>query len=329
MSEKQTIPRKPISPGSHPTALARPEDPPPYSSGPSSLLEGSHNVAETLPGYGSINFPNFIPSNASLSDDQTTVTLYSPKLCSNPIALGKFLQEQAALPPKLSIRIRGTHSSNTAMAKVIDFDLSLNMMPLLITQNATQSLHYIGLIGEGEEAYRGGSTKTMKSSPADPKNINQWIHKFCTDTAKNKNFTLVRVVTNLNTSYLEGQIRNLLASAAYRGHLTVDFPTTYSVTVVSTASPGLFGINFSALLGGTHRYEVTRAVWPYANAPSGFEGRRCAVTSEEVWWGTWKEAIQSAALARRQGAVTLEDRVEVAMNPPREGAKVAEWGVES
>ncbi|KAL9623292.1 MAG: hypothetical protein Q9160_002399 [Pyrenula sp. 1 TL-2023] len=354
MSEKSSILRRPV---------AQPEEPPPYSSEPTPssppATSTSHSVVESIPGYGNINFSNYIPENATLSDDHTTVTCYNPRLCSNPVALGKFLEEQAALPPKLLLHVRGTHSSNTSMSPIIDFNLTINLTPLLIPQSPSQPpLHYTTLAPSTEETYRGGTTKTRapttspsSTSSTDLRTLPQWLHKFASDPSKHKSFTLIRIFSNLNTSYLEGQIRNLLASTAYRGHLSISFPTTYSTVIITNANPGgsLFGVNLMALFGGgTKRYEVARAVWPFADAAPegrgiGGQGRRCAAgLSEEAWWETWREAVRFAAVRGRRGAVTVEDRVEVKMNPMGAGVgvggrgggggggggKVVEWGVE-
>jgi len=53
-----------------------------------------------------------------------------------------------------------------------------------------------------------------------------------------------------------------------------------------------FFTSVTTLFAGKKRYEVVKAVWPFATHKSGVEGRRCAVQSEAVWWEEWRDPIR-------------------------------------
>jgi len=49
----------------------------------------------------------------------------------------------------------------------------------------------------------------------------------------------------------------------------------------------------------THKYEVVKVIYPYANLPTDDGGnRRCQVMAEDEWYVMWASAIRRAALAR-------------------------------
>jgi hypothetical protein len=76
----------------------------------------------------------------------------------------------------------------------------------------------------------------------------------------------------------------------------------------------------------TKRYECAEVIWPFANVLANEAGRRCAVQDEQDWWTSWKDTVRNAALARKTGYVTLEDRMDVAMGVVAlESGK--DWGV--
>ena len=74
------------------------------------------------PGLPNVNILAYLPSNASLSSDLTTVTVRDKELVTVPAALVSFLTVQAALPPRPILRIRGLIAGNIA------FNLKIDMM---------------------------------------------------------------------------------------------------------------------------------------------------------------------------------------------------------
>ena len=143
---------------------------------------------------------------------------------------------------------------------------------------------------------------------------------------------LERQVVHWDTAYLAGQIRNLIAALHYQGHVSVTFPAQYGRVVIQSPSQGGFK-GFLAVFTRPHRYEVIKAVWPYARtvspdntgegssraggavgaAGSGAEQRECAVVGEAQWWREWRPAIERAVLEGRKGWVSQDDRLEAAI----------------
>lgn len=81
------------------------------------------------------------------------------------------------------------------------------------------------------------------------------------------------------------------------------------------------------VFSGSKKYEVVKSVWPYADVERGESARRCVVQDEERWFSEWKSVIRYAAVGKRVGWVTSEDRLEELMEPREESAeKVEEWG---
>jgi len=76
---------------------------------------------------------------------------------------------------------------------------------------------------------------------------------------------------------------------------------------------------------GTKKYEIVKAVWPYANVTKGEQGRKCVVQDEEEWFLAWKDLIKYAVLGKRKGWVTVEDRLEFLMEPMGEEKKEEVW----
>ena len=67
---------------------------------------------------------------------------------------------------------------------------------------------------------------------------------------------------------------------------------------------------------------MVRSIWPYANmagSETSDDPRRvCAVQSENKWWDEWKMVIAHAIIDGRQGWVSLDDLIELAMSPVKE-----------
>jgi hypothetical protein len=136
------------------------------------------------------------------------------------------------------------------------------------------------------------------------------------------------VVTNWDTSYLEGRLLSLLNSTSYRGHATITFPLTHSRVVIRNPDKvNRFISSVTKVFTGTHKYQIIKSIWPYADVARGEVGRRCAVQEEEIWFRNWSDSIRHAILGKRRGWVTVEDRLEFLMEPKEgETGKPAEWG---
>jgi len=123
-----------------------------------------------------------------------------------------------------------------------------------------------------------------------------------------------RMITNWDTSYLQGRLLALISSTNYGGRTTVSFPLTHSKVVIHSPDKyNRFFSNVTKAFSGSHKYEVVKSIWPYADVSreggSG-HGRRCLVQDEERWFLEWRSVIRYAVMGKRKGWVTSEDRLE-------------------
>ena len=137
----------------------------------------------------SINYSKHLLPNGTLSSDRTTRTTTDPELLHDPEALCAFLRQQIALPPKPIVRIRGTHSDKVYSwgAKRTDFDLTLDLTPLLLpTTSRSSHLNVTPVKGDGGDV--------------DP--LLSWAQRFCADGDERKRYGRVLVSTKHNTGPL-------------------------------------------------------------------------------------------------------------------------------
>ncbi|KAH0434335.1 hypothetical protein CcaCcLH18_05448 [Colletotrichum camelliae] len=300
--------------------------PPPYS-GPSHFSETnvSTRARESqgptyYPGLPRLDYKLYSPPNFSLSNDCIVLSSKSDHLSANANALLSLVRTQASIPPKPLIHMKGTRG------RKVDFDIKLNLMGLLVPDDTSKRMQYIRCVSEGEMAYRGGVKPDVIPEVGD-RELEEWCRRFVEDPAQVKSFALDRVVANMDTMWIEGQLRALLAATQYKGVLQVSFPVTHAKVVVQNQpKTNKFMTSMKKLFSGKHKYEVVQSVWPFATAKSGDEGRRCAVQSEEVWWREWRDPIRYAVSQKRQNGayVTNEDKLEALMEG--KGQDSIDWG---
>jgi hypothetical protein len=157
----------------HGVPYPRQGEPPAYALSNSIVTIGGPLPSVLLP---SINFMSYRLPADTLSGDETTRTTTDPGVASNAAVLYALLKEQAALPPKPVVRIRGTHidyiySWGTTRT---DFDLTLDVMPLIMPTSTTR-LTYV-------------KTKSIPgdNNPTDP--LRSWAQRFCNDPAECKRY---------------------------------------------------------------------------------------------------------------------------------------------
>jgi len=135
----------------------------------------------------------------------------------------------------------------------------------------------------------------------------------------NLRFIFKRTVTNWDTEYLAGQIRQMLISKGFRGALDVSFPIYRSTIVIQSPHPvNALVTGLRSMFVSPKKYEVLSVLWPYAKMPRSVEesfrgSRDCMLQSEDSWWNEWKDAVGYSMLSRRHGWITNEDKVDVAM----------------
>lgn len=309
----------------HPNA-ARPQTPPPYS-GPSSPHDAraprqAPKGPQKYPGLPQLDYRLYSPPLFELSADCTTIKSSAPYLSANATALVSLVRAQSTVPPKPQVHITGKRGSK------VDFAVKLNLMPLLVPDDPRRRMDYIRCVGSGEVAMRGGPKPGLEPDVGDG-GLEEWARRFVDDQAAVKTFTLERVVANMDVEWLEGQIRMLVAGTGYKGVVGVTFPVTHAKVVVQNPDRvNKFFTSVTTLFSGKRKYEVVKAVWPFATHKNGEPGRRCVVQSEETWWREWKDPIRYSITTKRHGWVTSEDKLEAIMEGVGRGGGTVDWGPE-
>ncbi|CAM1511096.1 Fc.00g086090.m01.CDS01 [Cosmosporella sp. VM-42] len=305
--------------------------PPPYS-GPSTALitpvavQSAQAASKGLPRYPGLprlDYRLYSPPLFKLSNDSKTLSSRAEYYSTKVGALVSLIRTQATVPPKPQIHVRGSRG------RKVDFDIKLNLMNLLVPDDEKQRIDYIRCVGEGELAYRGGVRPDMLPEVGDG-GLEEWCRRFVQDSSSIKSFALDRVVANLDTAWIEGQLRSLVASLNYRGVVDVRFVVTHSCVLVQNPDKvNQFFTSVTSLFSGKNKYEVIKAVWPYATTKNGEPGRKCVVQSEEVWWREWRDPIKYAISQKRQGWVTVEDKLEAVMEGKGNETESIDWGPEA
>lgn len=182
------------------------------------------------------------------------------------------IREQAAYPPNLAVRLRGTHTEtfrkrdgNKEKKLITDFDIRLNMTHLLVCPNpghardpapctlalqprpqqrddppqehSTPTCKYIKILDACQKGYRGTILKSREDPTADieaAQNLEYWSNKYVSDPHTVKTFTLRKEIAHHDTARLEALCRDLVHNTSYRGHTSITFETTYKKVVVNS-----------------------------------------------------------------------------------------------
>ncbi|KAI0409451.1 hypothetical protein F4802DRAFT_142534 [Xylaria palmicola] len=307
---------------------AQQHQPPPYS-GPSTSAVDSRRPTipkgpQRYPGLPVLDYRQYLPPMFELSADSTTISSKSTYLSENVQSLSSLLRNLATVPPKPQILIQGSRNRR------VDFSVRLNLMSLLVPDNPHDRMDYLRCVTKDEMAYRGGNEPSLKPElrPGED-GLEAWCARYVGDQSPVKSFTLERVVANLDHNWIEGQIRSLVAATNYKGVVTVQFPVTHArVMIQNPDKVNKFFTSVTTLFSGKAKYEVVKAVWPFANAKNGDQGRKCIVQSEKTWWEEWRDPIQYAISQKRQGWITNEDKLECIMESKGKGGALVDWGPE-
>jgi hypothetical protein len=298
---------------------------PPYSGPSNNAVDPRSRVAipkgpQYYPGLPILDYRQYSPPMFELSADTTTVSSKATYLSENGKALATLIRNLATVPPKPQILVTGNRG------RKVDFSVKLNLLSLLIPDNSKDRMDYLRVINKDEMGYRGGQQPALKPEIGEG-GLDEWCKRFVEDSANVKSFMLERVVANLDTNWLEGQIRSLVASTEYKGVVSVTFPVTHArVIVQSPDKVNKFFTSVSTLFNGKAKYEVVKAVWPFATAKNGELNRRCIVQSEKTWWEEWRDPITYAIATKRHGWVTNEDKLECIMESKGKGLSIVDWG---
>ncbi|KAI1204922.1 uncharacterized protein F4807DRAFT_445019 [Annulohypoxylon truncatum] len=298
--------------------------PPPYSSPADNTVDPQlPKGPQYYPGLPILDYRQYLPPMFELSADTTAITTKANYLSENPKALASLLRSLATVPPKPQVLIQGRRDRKT------DFSLKLNLMNLLVSNGAHDRLDYLRCVGKDEMALRGGTEPGLKPHFGIDNGLEAWCDRYVKDSASIKTFTLERVVANLDTNWIEGQVRSLVASTDYKGQVIVQFPVTHAKIIVQNPDKhNKFLTSVTSLFSSKSKYEVVKAVWPFATGRNGEPGRRCVVQSEKTWWEEWRDPIKYAIATKRKGWVTNEDKLECIMESKGKGISLVDWGPE-
>jgi hypothetical protein len=145
-------------------------DAPPVYSGPSEpAIETTVTRSNySLPGMPNIDFSKYRIPESTMSKDQRTVTTTLSSLTSDPATLERFIREQASLPPRPHVCIKGHHASN------VDFDIKINMMRYIMHPEEHWNFVKVSALPE---------KKPSKSNPTGQASLGDWTKRFCKDNA--------------------------------------------------------------------------------------------------------------------------------------------------
>lgn len=123
-----------------------------------------------------IDFTQYRIGGAALSDDHVAVLVHNEWFSHNAHALLQLMHEQAQLPPKLLVRVRGSHSVYGDIKS--DFDLTLNLLPLLVPESDRWS--YLKIDGSRVTVQGEPVPPAAGSAPSD---LEKLVLQFCEDPA--------------------------------------------------------------------------------------------------------------------------------------------------
>jgi len=277
---------------------------------------------QKYPGLPRLDYRLYSPPLFEPNADCSAIKSSAPYLSATAAALVSLIRAQSTVPPKPQIHITGNRG------RKVDFAVKLNLMMFLVPDDPRQRMDYIRCVGEGELALRGGSKPDVQPDVGDG-GLEEWCRRYVADPAQVKSFVLERQVANMDLTWLEGQIRSMVATTDYKGVVSVTFPVTHARVVVQNPDKvNKFITTVTSLFSGKNTYEVVKAVWPFASHKNGEPGRRCAVQSEETWWKEWRDPIKYAIASKRKGWVTNEDKLEAIMEGKGKGVSIVDWGPE-
>lgn len=128
--------------------------------------------------FPSVDFAKYAIPGSELSKDQTTQTIYSSLLSSDPHELELFIQDHIPLPPLLQINIVGKIKDK------VMFDIKCNMLGL-IHRDTPPAFSYVQVIEDGDNGYRGSSEPSVTPHPL-LGGVVGWCRQFCEDAAPHK-----------------------------------------------------------------------------------------------------------------------------------------------
>lgn len=310
-------------------------DPPAYSTSPAQL--GPHGSASlTAPCFGQVpgllaqHLPWYLPPYGQISKDLSTLTVFREDVEGD---LATFLRAQLAVPPRPVASIRGTHKA-VHEATILDFDISLDVTDYIHPLAGDASLHYVVNEAPVEKGAKAESvdvvTNRVERFEASTARLKRYehhdsdVHGMLTKTRCR--LVLQRTVSNWDTHYLEGCMRNLLCSLKYEGKVEINFKYHHSVVIIKPRET-LTDWTMKPFISSQD--VKVEAIWPYANTENGSSySRRALRMTESDWWRVWREPIKDAILTKKKGWIGKEALMDSLTSQTRRGKerRSAWWG---
>jgi hypothetical protein len=157
----------------------------------------SQNPLSALSRLSTVPFSKYRVRDSTLSEDLNTVTTTSPDLTGAQPGLDwktqarnvlKFVNEQASLPPKPIMLVRGTHAGNGAQigVAVVDFELRFNLSCLLGLEEDEGQARVVVKAYQAPAGPGAGSSKLVPREERGMSGLELWVKRFCEDKAENR-----------------------------------------------------------------------------------------------------------------------------------------------
>ncbi len=147
------------------------DEPPTYVATSSRPMTGY--LLQPITNLPPFSFTAYRVPMSTWSDDRTTCTTTASYLADNPSALFELIRKQLTLPPKPGVRITGTHADwcySWGNSK-IDFDITLDIMPLILPPKTTTDGHIC-----------------IRPLPCSDAELMAEVNRFCEDDVESKRY---------------------------------------------------------------------------------------------------------------------------------------------
>ncbi|KAF5668136.1 hypothetical protein FHETE_5402 [Fusarium heterosporum] len=265
------------------------------------------------------------------TSNDNTVYYLDKRLDTDSQFLEQHINDLAKEPPRPYVRIQGLDRKSGKAKNGIDFDIHIELTPLLYQEMATRrSWRRIRAVNNFDKVRRGTGTKTRApgfggSGPPEEgtPGVAQWCYRYCATKAGLKAFVLERRITGWDFALVGSRLESLVRETGYNGEVNITFPTTNARVEIHNACR-------------TNRWRLTRWIvlmfyftllwlftWPWISLrmrwyetvyvewsmsrPDRQGTLRYACMSEDQWYRLWRRPIQQAIQTRRRGRLSQDD----------------------
>ncbi|RCI11496.1 hypothetical protein L249_7696 [Ophiocordyceps polyrhachis-furcata BCC 54312] len=180
--------------------------------------------------------------------DATTAYYLDSRLDYDPDFLADHIRRLAVIPPRPSVRLRGTHRQRRQRSGdkshlsgddvVVDFDIRIDLTHLLYSDiRRQQSWRALVTAGNFEKVRRGtvfpdrapgfggapcpgAVEEQLDGVPG----LERWCHRYCASSSPLRCFSLQRRIVGWDWDLIRRRLEALVRATNYRGHAVVSFP---------------------------------------------------------------------------------------------------------